>query len=62
MINNPITEENLMNKTNFEITPIGRVKVDESQGQYRLHIDEPYRPALMGLEQLHPCHYPLVGG
>ena len=38
-----------MNKQIYEIRPIGKVKVDESQGQYQLHIDEPYRPALMGL-------------
>ena len=38
-----------MTKTNFEITPIGRIEVIENQGVYRLQIDEAYRPALMGL-------------
>ncbi len=40
-----------MNQTKFELTPIGRVEADESQGLFRLQIDEPYRPALLGLDR-----------
>ena len=40
-----------MNQTRFEIARIGHIEVDENRGIFRLHIDEPYRPALMGLEQ-----------
>ena len=40
-----------MNQTKIEITPIGRIEVDESQGLFRLQIDEPYRPALLGLDR-----------
>lgn len=36
-------------ETIFEVTPVGRVEVDESQGQYRLQIFQKYRPALRGL-------------
>ena len=35
--------------TRFELTPVGRVEVDETQGLYRLHILPAYRPALQGL-------------
>jgi len=38
-----------MTKDNYEIISIGKTQVDESQGLYRLQIDEVYRPALMGL-------------
>ena len=38
-----------MNQTSYEITPIGRVEVDESIGLFRLQIQESYRPALKGL-------------
>jgi tRNA (Thr-GGU) A37 N-methylase len=38
-----------MDKSSFEITSIGRIKVIEDQGLFRLHIDEPFRAALLGL-------------
>jgi tRNA (Thr-GGU) A37 N-methylase len=38
-----------MKKNSFEITSIGRIEVVEDQGVFRLNIDEPFRPALMGL-------------
>jgi len=33
----------------FELKPIGVIEVDESQGRFRIQINKPYRPALMGL-------------
>jgi tRNA (adenine37-N6)-methyltransferase len=39
-----------MNKKKIELSPIGYVIADESQGIFRLQIDEAYRPALQGLE------------
>jgi tRNA (Thr-GGU) A37 N-methylase len=39
-----------MEQKGFKLTPIGIIEVDENQGLFRLQIDEPYRPALMGLE------------
>lgn len=33
----------------MEITPIGKIEVVEEQGIYRLHVEKPFRPALMGL-------------
>lgn len=38
-----------MEQQTFEIRTIGRIEADENRGLFRLHIDEPYRPALMGL-------------
>ena len=38
-----------MNVNSIEIAPIGKVEVVEEQGIYRLHVYEPFRPALMGL-------------
>ena len=38
-----------MDTNSMEITSIGRIEVVEEQGIYRLHVDEPFRPALMGL-------------
>jgi len=46
-----------MNQTNFELTPIGRVEADESQGLFRLQIDEPYRSALLGLDH---CSHAII--
>jgi tRNA-Thr(GGU) m(6)t(6)A37 methyltransferase TsaA len=40
---------NEMDETRIELTPIGRVESDESQGRYRLQIEAAYRPALRGL-------------
>ena len=40
----------MINKeTRIELTPIGRVEVDETKFLFRLHILEEYRPALRGL-------------
>ena len=39
-----------MNQTKFELSPIGRVETDENQGLFRIQIDEPFRPALLGLD------------
>ena len=39
-----------MDKSSFQVTSLGRIEVVEDQGLYRLHIDEPFRPALMGLD------------
>jgi tRNA-Thr(GGU) m(6)t(6)A37 methyltransferase TsaA len=39
-----------MIQKNFELTPIGTVEADENRGLFRLQIDEPFRPALMGLD------------
>jgi len=38
-----------MTQSKFELSPIGRVQADESQGLFRIQVDEPYRPALLGL-------------
>ena len=38
-----------MEPQSFEIKTIGRIEADENQGLFRLQVDEPYRPALMGL-------------
>ena len=40
-----------MEQKGFQLTPIGVVEADENQGLFRLQIDEPFRPALMGLDQ-----------
>jgi tRNA (adenine37-N6)-methyltransferase len=46
-----------MNQAKLEITPIGHVEADESRGLFRLQIDEPYRPALLGLDR---CTHAIV--
>ncbi len=38
-----------MDKTTFEISAIGQVESDLSQGIFRLQIDKAFRPALQGL-------------
>lgn len=38
-----------MDEHRIELTPVGTVEIDESQGHYRLKIEEVYRPALRGL-------------
>ncbi len=38
------------NEAPFEVRPIGRIEVDESEGRYRVQIAPPYRPALRGLD------------
>ena len=40
-----------------ELTSLGTVEADEAQGVFRLHIDEPYRPALQGLDS---CTHAMV--
>ena len=44
-----------MDNTTYQINRIGQVNVDESQGRYQLLIDEPYRPALQGLNSCTHC-------
>jgi tRNA-Thr(GGU) m(6)t(6)A37 methyltransferase TsaA len=39
----------MTDETRIEITPVGHVQVDESQGLFRLNILPEYRPALKGL-------------
>jgi len=46
-----------MNQTSYNITPIGRVEVNESIGLFRLQIQEAYRPALQGLES---CSHAII--
>ena len=46
-----------MNQQIFEINTIGRIEADASQGLFRLQINEPYRPALMGLSS---CTHAIV--
>lgn len=46
-----------MTQTKYELTPIGHVEADESKGLFRLQIDEPYRPALLGLDS---CTHAIV--
>ena len=38
-----------MEKNSFEVVSIGRIEAIEDQGLFRLHIDKPFRSALMGL-------------
>ena len=38
-----------MAEQTIKLVPIGRVVSDETQGQYRLIVDDRYRPALQGL-------------
>ncbi len=38
-----------MNADRIELSPVGRVQVDEKRGRFRVQIDEAYRPALQGL-------------
>jgi len=46
-----------MTQNKLELTQIGRVETDENRGLFRLHIDEPYRPALLGLDS---CTHAIV--
>jgi tRNA (Thr-GGU) A37 N-methylase len=41
--------------SDFKITPIGQVDVDENQGRFQLVIDPAYRPALQGLGSCTHC-------
>ena len=38
-----------MDQGTYLLKRIGTIKADENQGRFRLLVDEPYRPALMGL-------------
>ena len=44
-------------KTTYQLKPIGRTRVDEKKGLYRLEIDPDYRPALLGLSS---CTHAIV--
>jgi tRNA-Thr(GGU) m(6)t(6)A37 methyltransferase TsaA len=45
----PPKKRPVMSSSQYVLTPIGKVDVDESLGRFRLQIEERYRPALRGL-------------